>query len=423
MEKKRFKYIAINNQRTKVTGFVYSYTRDMAIQNIKTMNYRPIKVTALSDSGGDDELEEITPIVGHILYKDSSGAYQINFGEAPSNKEIIRFTGQLSTLLGAGVPLVEGLNILSEQQSSTQFSNELKRIRRLLEKGSSLCEAMSKIPKRFDTLYLAIIKSGEATGNLDNSLDYITKYMERNQKLVDQLKSALTYPTLVAVIAVGIVWAMLTFVIPTMAENFSDGQELPQITQIVMMFSDFCSSYWLETLILTGLSLTAFYFWKNSIAGKYIYDQLIMRIPYIGEVIHKIMVSRFCNVMSSMLSSGVPLIDVLQTSIDCCDNAYMSRTLKTVKEKVEKGEKLSFALQKTSIMPKMVVSMISIGEQSGKLDNMLSKVSEYFDEEVQLATTRVLALIEPCLIVVVGGFVAIMLVAIYLPIFSVADNF
>ena len=308
------------------------------------------------------------------------------------------------------------------EQTEKQFQSEIKRIRRLIEKGASLQEAMSSIHNRFDKLYLAIIESGEATGKLDDSLDYITGYMERNQKLIDQLKSALTYPTLVALVAIGIIWAMLTFVIPSLAKNLSDGQELPQITQIVMSFSDFCSLYWFESIVMFGLSLLGFYFWKNSAAGRFIYDRYIFKIPMIGTVIHKIAVSRFCNVMSSMLASGVPLVEVLDTSIQCCDNSYIAKHLSQVKSKVESGSKLSSALQKTNIMPKMVVSMIDIGEQSGKIDSMLAKVSEYFDEEVQLATSRVLSLIEPFLIVVVGGFVAIMLIAIYLPLFETAGN-
>lgn len=422
MAAKKFKYSAINQRRARIQGYVSAPDHKSALACVIQMGYQPIKMTVVKSLGGDEDAgyEDITPILGNFIYKDGSGAVQISLGNSgPSYKELIRFTNQLSTLLKAGVPLIEGLSILIDQ-TKQQFQLELKRIRRSVEKGASLNEAMASIHNRFDTLYLSVVRSGEATGNLDESLDYISRYMERNQKLLDQLKSALTYPSIVAVVAIGIIWAMLTFVIPSLAKNLSEDQELPKITQIVMAFSDFCSAYWLESIFAAILSGAIFYVWKNSAAGRLIYDRLITRIPLIGTVVHKIIVSRFCNVMSSMLGSGVPLIDVLETSIQCCNNTYMASKLKNVKQQVESGDSLSLSLEKTQIMPKMVVSMINIGEKSGKIDNMLAKVSEYFDEEVQLATSRVLSLIEPFLIVVVGGFIAIMLVAIYLPIFSAA---
>lgn len=420
----KFSYTALNSSNKRVQGNIVAMSTNHAKSMIYAMRYKPLKVTRVSATTHEDDLDEIRPVLGNYIYWDADNTLQFNLSnKGPNNKAIIRFTTQFATLLKAGVPLTEALNILAEQQENKQFQMEIKKIRRMIEKGSALSAAMSAINERFDTLYLAVVRSGESTGQLDTSLDYITSYLERNQRLKDQLKSALTYPTLVGIVAAGIVWGMLTFVVPSLAKNFPEGKELPALTKVVMAASDFCGELWLETLLGVILSIIAFHFWKKTAGGKVVYDRLIIKLPGIGNVVHKICVSRFCNVMSSMLSSGVPLIDVIETSIECSDNAYMASHFKAMKKKVEGGDKLSKALRETNMMPGLALSMMSIGEQSGKLDSMLSKVSEYFDEEVQHAADRILSLIEPFLIVVVGGFVAVMLVAIYLPMFDMANNF
>ncbi|MCY4380617.1 MAG: type II secretion system F family protein, partial [Proteobacteria bacterium] len=206
----KFKYTALNSQRKKVSGFCLARNHNHAMSKLRAKRWRPLKMTLVSTSAEDDTIEK-KPIIGDLLYKDGSGKIQVGIGQdAPKTKDILRFTGQLGTLLAAGVPMIHSIEILAEQQSSKKFSEELKIIQRAMEKGASLSDALSKIPGRFDPLYVAIIASGEATGNLDKALRYIVTYMERNQKLLDQLKSALVYPAIVLSIAGFIVWFLLS---------------------------------------------------------------------------------------------------------------------------------------------------------------------------------------------------------------------
>lgn len=422
-----FKYTALDENKKRTEGIIKCASRTHARTKVGAMNYTPLtikKITKNDSDGMDGPDADITPILGKYLFKDAEGAIQIQITQdKPKRKDILRFTAQLITLVESGVPLLESLEILSKQQKSITFRTEVKWLYTLLQKGSSFSDALARFPDRFDTLYVAIIKSGESSGNLDKALKYILSYLEKNEKLLAQIKSAVTYPTLVVIVAVGIIWGMLTFVVPAMAENFTgSGKELPELTQHVLTVSEVVGKFWLETIIAIGVAIVAFSYWKKTPNGRYIFDHFLIKMPGIGALIQKITVSRFCNVMSSMLSSGVPLIDVMSTCILCCDNKYMETVISSAKTSVQQGSKLFEALAHNSLMPDMVISMISVGERSGQLDIMLSKVSVYYDEEVEHATSQLLSLIEPILIVGVGGFIALILVAMYLPMFDMAGN-
>lgn len=420
----KFDYIALDENRKRVYGTISAPSRNFVKSKIRSMKYQPLVIKQQKADNVDSFEDDFTPILGKYVFRDADGSIQIQIvQEKPKRKDIIRFTSQLITLVESGVPLLQALEILSKQQKSRTFRTEVKWLFSLLQKGSSFSDALARFPDRFDPLYVAIVKSGEASGNLDKALKYILKYMEKNEKLIAQIKSAITYPTLVVVIAVCIIWGMLTFVVPTMAKNFQDGgQELPELTQHVLAFSDAVSSYWLQTLVAVAISIIVFTYWKKTENGRFAFDNFMIRVPGIGSLIQKITVSRFCNIMSSMLASGVPLINVMSTCIVCCDNKYMEAAIASARTKVQQGSKLFEALTSYDLMPDMVISMIAVGERSGQLDVMLSKVSSYYDDEVEHATSRLLSLIEPCLIVVVGGFIALILIAMYLPMFDMAGN-
>lgn len=420
----KFDYIALDENKKRVHGTISAPSRNFVKSKIRSMKYQPLVIKQQKADNVDSFEDDFTPILGKYVFRDADGSIQIQIvQEKPKRKDIIRFTSQLITLVESGVPLLQALEILSKQQKSRTFRTEVKWLFSLLQKGSSFSDALARFPDRFDPLYVAIVKSGEASGNLDKALKYILKYMEKNEKLIAQIKSAVTYPTLVVVIAVCIIWGMLTFVVPTMAKNFQDGgQELPELTQHVLAFSDAVSSYWLQTIVAVAISIIVFTYWKKTENGRFAFDNFMIRVPGIGALIRKITVSRFCNIMSSMLASGVPLINVMSTCIICCDNKYMEAAIAAARTKVQQGSKLFEALTSYDLMPDMVISMIAVGERSGQLDVMLSKVSSYYDDEVEHATSRLLSLIEPCLIVVVGGFIALILIAMYLPMFDMAGN-
>ena len=418
-----FKYRA-KNPRTKkiVTGTIKSQDVGHAKSMIRSMKLLPI---GLKKSNNEDYSDDQAQggSVKKLIYKDAEGKWQINISnDSPKTAEIIRFTGQLATLIKAGVPLLQSLEILSKQQKSKTFSEELLRIYNMVQRGKLMSEAFSAFPSRFDNLYISVVKASESSGNLDGGLKYIHSYMERNQKLASQLKSALTYPSFVLVLAIIMMWGMLTFVVPKMLENYEDDQELPAITQFVENVSIFLSNNLISTLVIIAIFIIAFLSWKKTPAGKMSLDTIILRIPLIGKTIQKINISRFCNIMATMLMSGVPLIDVIDSCVECTDNAFMKLLIQSTRAKVCQGDKLYEALESTGAMPDMVISMVSIGENTGELDAMLNKVAEYYDEEVQHSIGRILSLIEPVLIVGVGGFIALILASIYMPMFSMADN-
>ncbi|MCY4443632.1 MAG: type II secretion system F family protein [Proteobacteria bacterium] len=388
---------------------------------IYAMGYIPVSVKR-ARSGGEDDAEEIKAIIGKYVYRNSEGLQVAFLEDTPQARDILRFTSQLLTLIGSGVPLLQAIELLGKQQKSKVFQYELKSIYYAIQKGATFSDALARFPRRFEVLYVSIVRSGETSGNLDKALQYILDYMERNQKLASQVKSALTYPSIVIVIAIAVLGVLLKFVVPTMASNLPEGKDLPKLTQSVISLSDFVGAYWMHVAVTIAGGIAFFAYWKKTISGRFVLDRFLLNLPLVGATLKKITVSRFCNVMSSMLSSGVPLIDIFDTCVECCDNAFMSQVIVRAKKDVVQGHKLFQALADTNMMPDLVISMISVGEQSGKLDTMLLKVSEYYDEEVKLATSRLLSLIEPMLIVVIGGFIAILLLAMYLPMFDMGAN-
>ena len=418
---KDYKYKARDPVSKKIVfGSIKAQSLCHARSIISSMRLTPISLKNATENYSDDAL----PTKKSFFYKDAEGKWQVQVSnDKPKTAEIVRFTGQLGTLIKSGVPILHSLEILSKQQKSKTFREELRIVYNLVQRGKPISEALGKFPDRFDNLFIAVVKASENSGNLDGGLKYIHSYMERSQKLTAQLKSALTYPTFVFVLAIIMMWGMLTFVVPKMLENYEEGQELPAITEFVSNLSQFMQNNLLYTLIVIVIFISVFLAWKKTPVGKFALDKFVLTIPLIGKTIQKINISRFCNIMSTMLLSGVPLIDVIDSCIDCLDNSFMKTIMKATRGKVRQGEKLHEALESTGAMPDMLISMVQIGENTGELDSMLSKVSEYYDEEVSHAVSRVLSLIEPILIIGVGGFIALILASIYLPMFSMGNNF
>lgn len=400
--------------------------RQSFTSKMHAMRMKPISVKLLKDTGekdADTDGEE-TPILGNLVYKDANGDVQIALGnDAPTTKQVIIFTKQFATMLQSGVPMIQSLKLLSGQQQSRSFRKDLKKIKADVENGSTLSEAMEHYPKIFDGLYVSMIRSGEASGNLDQILLQLVGYMERAAKIVSQIKSAMTYPAIVILVAIGVITALLTFVVPSMAANFTDsGNQLPWLTQSVMDLSDSVIGNWME--ILGGVAVLAVVFvaWKRTPLGRKQFDAMLLKIPVVGSVLKKIAVGRFCNTMASMLNSGVNLLDALTICASSSGNLVIENFVMGIRESIEKGDKFSEPLKEGGLFPEMVVSMIAVGEETGKIDEMLTKVSDFYEEEVDIAVAAMLTLIEPFLIVCIGGVVAVILLAMYLPMFDMAGN-
>lgn len=337
-------------------------------------------------------------------------------------KELTVFTKQLAIMVNAGVPIIQSLEILFKSEKNPSLKNAVKTIAVDVGEGKTLAEAMVK-QKGFNRLYCNLVKAGEAGGILDDILKKLAEHMDRTEKLKQQIKSAMTYPGIVVLVGFAVVWGLMTFVVPQFVEMLKDtGQEPPFITQLVMDISAFVQEYTLVGLPSMGIGLVLLANYFKTETGKIIFDKFMMKMPVFGPIIIKGNLASFCRTMATLLGSGVSLIDSLEICVDTIDNVVVGNDLKTVRKAIEQGKTLTEPLTKIEYMPDMVVQMIRVGEQTGQVDQMLEKVSEVFEEEVNNLVTNMTKLIEPFIIVVLGGMVAMVLVAMYLPIFMSAGG-
>jgi type IV pilus assembly protein PilC len=335
-------------------------------------------------------------------------------------KDLAGFTRQLSIMVGAGIPILECLEILTKSMTNPTLRKAIKNIHREVGEGKSISDAMSK-QTGFTRLYCNLVKAGEAGGILEGILNKLNEHMERQEKTKSQVKSALTYPTIVVLVGIGVIWAMLVFVVPQFVSMLTDtGQDIPAITQFVIDTSDFMGEYTLTgipILAVMGFLLSSY---TKTPSGKIVFDSIIMKVPLFGGIIIKGNLASFSRTLSTMLSAGVSLIDSLDICIETVDNAVIVNDLKLVRKKVVEGKTLTEPLLKISYFPEMVVQMVRVGESTGNVDQMLEKIASVFEAEVSALVEGMTKLIEPLIIVVLGGVIATILVAMYLPMFMAA---
>jgi len=340
-----------------------------------------------------------------------------------SQKRIAIFTRQFSVMLDAGLPLVQCLEILGEQEENPIFSQIIDKVRTDVESGSSLAEAMRKHRKAFDTLYVSMIAAGEAGGILDIILQRLAVYIEKAVRLKNQVKSALIYPVAVISIAVFVVWIILWKVIPVFQQLLSSvGGEMPFITQVVVGASNFLGRYSIWLLLLIILASVALSRYHKTHRGQRVIDGFQLKIPVIGELLRKIAVARFCQTLATLTASGVPILDGLEITARTAGNAIIEDAVMAVRKAVEEGKTISEPLGETKVFPRMVVQMINVGEQTGALDQMLQKIAEFYEEEVDTAVAGLTKLIEPLLIVVLGAIIGTIVAAMYLPLYSILSE-
>ncbi len=335
-------------------------------------------------------------------------------------KNIAIFTRQFSVMLDAGLPLVQCLEILGEQQEHRKFREIIDQVRGDVESGSSLADAMRKHPAAFDNLYSSMIAAGEAGGILDIILQRLATYLEKVYKLRSQIRSALIYPVTVIVIAVIVVWVILWKVIPVFTQLFAGlGGELPWLTRVVVKMSNVVASYsWLIAiaLVFIGFAIRGYY---RTYRGRRVIDGLLLRTPVFGPLIQKIAVARFCRTLGTLTSSGVPILDGLEITARTSGNAIVEDAVMAVRKSVEEGKTLSGPLRETKVFPPMVVQMVNVGEQTGALDQMLSKIADFYEEEVDTAVAGMIKLLEPIMIVFLGGIIGVIVTAMYLPLYTI----
>jgi type IV pilus assembly protein PilC len=341
------------------------------------------------------------------------------FGGGVAPQLVAIFTRQFSVMIDAGLPLVQCLEILGSQQDSKSFKRALIQIRQDVESGSNLADAMRKHPKIFNDLYTNMVAAGEAGGILDTILQRLAQYIEKAVKLNSQVKSAMIYPVAVISIAVIVVAVILWKVIPVFAALFKGlGAELPLPTVIVIHLSNFIADFWwLIGMTLFG-TIYALKRYHETYKGKRVLDNIILKAPVIGGLMRKIAVARFCRTLSTLTSSGVPILDGLQITARTAGNSIIEDAIMATRKSVEEGKTISEPLGETEVFPSMVVQMIAVGEQTGALDTMLSKIADFYEDEVDTAVAGLMKLLEPVLIAFLGVAIGGIVIAMYMPMFT-----
>jgi type IV pilus assembly protein PilC len=358
-----------------------------------------------------------------IKEKGGGRSFNIQFGGGVKAKELAVFFRQFSVMIDAGLPLVQCLEILANNQTNKYFQNTLVQVRSSVEGGTTLANAMRAHPKVFDDLTTNMIEAGEAGGILDTILQRISAYVEKAVKLKAAIKSALVYPVSVIVLALLVVGALLKFVVPIFANLFVGlGVDLPASTQFVINLSAFVSQFWWVIFLSVGVLWGAIKYVRTTPKGLYYTDKFLLNLPVFGQVLRKIAVARFTRTLGTLISSGVPILDGLSITARTSGNAVLQEALMKVRSSIEQGRTIVDPLRESGVFPNMVTQMIGVGEATGAMDNMLQKIADFYEDEVDAATKDMLALMEPMLIAFLGVAVGGIVISLYMPLFSMISK-
>ena len=358
--------------------------------------------------------------------KKKSFLESIQFGGGVDVKDLVTFTRLFATMIDAGLPLIQCLDILSNQQSNKNFAVVLKDIKNNVEQGATFSEALRRHPRVFDELFTNLVHAGEVGGILDSIMSRLSIYLEKRQKLVRQVRGAMVYPSVVIVIAIGVMAVLLTFVIPAFEGMFAEfgggADNLPVLTRALITISKYFVSYLPLFIAVVIGGVVGVTYVNRQPQGKRFFHRTYLKLPIMGSVLRKIAVSRFTRTLGTLLQSGVPILDALEICARTSGNVIIETGIMNVRQSISEGKNMAEPLAATGVFPDMVVQMIAVGEQTGALDQMLNKIADFYEEETDVAVAALTSALEPILMVGVGGMVGVVLIAMYLPIFSLAGN-
>lgn len=414
-----FSYTAIDARGSEKSGLLDAPNADQAIASLKAKGLFPTGVTQGQATRAASGVAATAPAA-----KRPARQLRIPFLSPVSAKELSAFTRQLATLLHAGMPLLRGLEVLAKQEKNSAFQEVITAIGENIRSGGTLSEAMAQHPKVFDRLFVNMIKAGEAGGVLDVVLERLARFQEKSLRLKGKVTSAMVYPLIVMAIAVIILAGLLVFVVPKFKQIFADllkGAPLPPLTQFVLTVSDAVREHFLITLGVGAALWFAFSAFKKTPGGKRLLDTMLIRLPPFGDLFLKALVARFSRTLGTLLSSGVPILQALTITRDTSGNARVAEAIDFVHDRVKEGDPVSRPLESAKVFPPMVTSMIDVGEQTGQLPEMLTKIADIYDEEVDNAVAGLSSLIEPILIVFLAVVVGTIVIALFLPIIRIVQ--
>lgn len=338
-----------------------------------------------------------------------------------SGKDILIFVRQFATMIDAGLPLVQCLEILGSQSDNPALRKVIFAIKAKVESGSTFSDALKEHPKVFDELFVQLCAAGEVGGILDTILNRLAQYREKAEKLKKKVKGAMTYPAITVVVGIAVTVVLLVWVTPVFEKMFSDfGSALPAPTQLIIDFSKVAQEYFVHFIVLTVVSVVGFVWFYRWPKGRKIFDRFILAVPIVGNVLRKMAVARFTRTLGTMISSGVPILDALDVTAKTAGNRTIEGAILYVKAKISEGKNIAGPLADTKVFPPMVVQMIGVGEATGAMDQMLGKIADFYDDEVDSAVDAMTSAIEPLMMVGLGGVCGGFLIGMYLPIFSLA---
>lgn len=409
-----FNYAAVDKQGKEVRGKVEVDTHQDAIAKIRELGYYPTSVV-------EEKVRVERPVEGRTARKPGLGI-ALSIPKKPgkiSQKHITLFTRQLATLIGANLPLVRALYVLERQQKRGVIKDTIRSLAEQVEAGGSFSEALSRYPKNFSPLYVNTIRAGETGGVLELVLSRLAEFAEKTQRLNSRIRAALIYPALVLVLAVSVLFFLITFIVPKFMDIFKEmGIPLPIITRILLAISDFARNRWFIGLAgLIGLIIVYRILYRLP-KTRVFFDKIRLHLPVMGSLIRRIAIARFSRTLGTLLSSGVPILQALLVAKDTAGNEVIARSIVEVHDSVREGETVAKPLLKAGIFPAMAVNMISVGEETGSLDQMLLKVADVYDEEVDVTVSGLMSLLEPFLIIGMGLIVGFIVVAMFMPLFS-----
>lgn len=406
-----FSYQATDKKGQEVTGMVDADSLALAINQVRSLGYFPTKVK-----------EDAGKLARKQKGKAKSGGLNLSIGGRVKKKQITLFTRQLATLIDAGLPLLRSLSILYDQQKPGKLKNILDELVNDVQSGTTFSEGLAKHSKVFDKLYVNMVRAGEVGGMLEIVLNRLAEFAERREALARKVKGAMIYPIMVLLVASGIVTFLLIRVVPTFAEIFSDlGGALPAPTQFLVNVSEALKHSYIKILAIGGGSFIGVKMIFKVELVRAIRDRVVLKLPLFGELTRKIGVARFARTLGTLITSGVPILQSLSIVKETIANRVIANAVAEVHDSIREGETIAGPLEESKAFPPMAVNMIDVGEETGNLDSMLLKVADIYDAEVEVAIGGMLQMLEPAMMVVLGGIVGFIVISMYLPIFSMGD--
>jgi len=402
----QFSYRVRNTSGGILEGVIDANDIRSAMDKLRSQRYTIIEIN-------EQKTSSIIKVIGSLL----------PFGKGVKSSELALFSRQLSTLVSSGVPIVQGLAIIEEQITSANFKNVLAGLKQDIEGGVSIADAMKKYPDVFSELYVSMISAGEVGGILDAILERLATYLESAEALKGKVKSAMTYPIVVAIIAVGATIFLLLGVIPQFANIFKDlGAKLPLPTRILLFVADILKRYF---IVIFSVPIILFFvfkqLYKKSESFRYRVDEIKLHIPIFGVLSQKMSIAKFTRTLGTLVKSGVPILQALETVAKTSGNKVIEKAIFDARESIREGEKIAEPLKKNKVFPPMVIQMISVGEETGSLDTMLLKIADFYDREVDDAVKGLTSMIEPLIIVFMGGVIGTIVLAMFLPMFELTS--